>query len=78
MEKINIREARRHFSGLLKKVEEGQEIIITRRNKEVARLVGYQDKRPELPALSDFREKISIKGEPMSKSIIKARDEERY
>ena len=39
MKPIGIVEARRHFSALLERVRRGEETVITRRGKAVARLV---------------------------------------
>ncbi len=44
MAEIGAFEAKTHFSKLLERVEKGEEIVITRRGKRVARLV------PERPA----------------------------
>ena len=41
---INIHEAKTRLSQLLKQVEMGDEIIIARANKPIARLVAYQEK----------------------------------
>ncbi len=38
--KVNIHEAKTHFSKLIEKVEGGEEIIIARGGKPVAKLVG--------------------------------------
>ena len=46
MKTANIAEAKSHFSALLAEVEAGEEVVITRRGKPVARLV------PELAATS--------------------------
>ena len=40
---INIHEAKTRLSQLLQQVEEGDEIIISRANKPIARLVAYQE-----------------------------------
>jgi prevent-host-death family protein len=39
MKTANIAEAKAHFSALLAEVEAGEEVIITRRGKPVARIV---------------------------------------
>ena len=39
MGEVNIREAKAHFSKLLRRVEAGEEIVISRAGKPVARLV---------------------------------------
>jgi len=41
---VNIHEAKTNLSKLLKKVKEGQEIIIAKAGNPVARLVPYTDK----------------------------------
>ncbi len=41
---VNIHEAKTNLSQLLKRVDEGQEIIIARAGKPVARLVAYAHK----------------------------------
>lgn len=75
---INVKEARTQFSSLLDAVNEGDEVVILRRHKEVARLVPPRKVAKVLPDLKAFRETIRIKGEPLSSMIIKGRQEERY
>lgn len=41
---INIHEAKTRLSQLLQQVEDGDEIIISRANKPIARLVAYHEK----------------------------------
>ncbi len=41
---VNVHEAKTNLSKLLNQVSEGQEIIIARSGKPVARLVAYRDK----------------------------------
>lgn len=76
--KINAKEARSKFSSLLDKVKEGDEVIIMRRHKQVARLVSPRKEKKSLPDLKAFRRSIRIKGESLSGIIIKERREERY
>lgn len=45
----NIHEAKRDFSKLISRVEEGEEIIIDRRNKPVAKLSATTDVTDERP-----------------------------
>ena len=45
---VNIHEAKTHFSQLLARVAEGEEVIIGRAGKPVARLVPY-DEEKKLP-----------------------------
>lgn len=46
MTTVNVREAKTHLSRLLARVEAGEEIVIARRGKPVARLVAHQASRP--------------------------------
>lgn len=45
MQEVNIREANQHFSQYIKAVESGEEIIITRRGRPVAKIVGVKPTR---------------------------------
>lgn len=54
---VNIHEAKTHFSRLLKRVETGNEVIIAKAGKPIARLIPFSQpgKRPlGLDAGSDF------------------------
>jgi prevent-host-death family protein len=47
---VNIHEAKTHLSRLLERVEAGEEVVIGRAGKPVARLVPYrQDQEPRTP-----------------------------
>lgn len=49
-ETVNIHEAKTHLSRLIDKVEAGEEIVIARAGRPVARLVTYRKTaRPRLP-----------------------------
>ena len=75
---ISAKEARGKLSALLKKVEKGDEIVVVRRGKQVARLVPFQKKEKHLPKLKEFRASIKIKGKPLSAAISHSREEARY
>ena len=77
MLEINVREARSNLSSLLDKVEAGEEIIIKRRGKSVAKIISHHNDA-KLPTLKEFRSSIKIHGKPMSESVVDARKEERY
>ena len=77
MLEVNVKEARSKLSQLLDKVEQGQDILLTRRGKKVARLVSpVQDCR--LPSLKKFRQTITAPGKGLSSTVRATRDEERY
>jgi prevent-host-death family protein len=78
MIEVNSKKARGKFSSLLNKVEEGEEVVISRRGRKVARMVSLRESPKRLPSLNDFRAKVKISGKPLSGIVIQSRDEERY
>ncbi len=46
MTQVNIHEAKTHFSKLIKKVINGEEVIIAKGNKPVAKLVSFKTAKP--------------------------------
>ncbi|NWF56377.1 MAG: type II toxin-antitoxin system prevent-host-death family antitoxin [Syntrophaceae bacterium] len=75
---ISVKEARSKFKFLLDQVEGGNEVVIRRRGKEVARLVPPKGEGKRLPSLERFRSSIKMKGEPLSEIVKKERGEGRY
>ena len=75
---INAKQARAKLSSLLKRVEEGGEVVLLRRGKKIARLVPVERKQERLPILKDFRASIRIKGEPLSMDVMRGREKERF
>lgn len=78
MTELSTKKARSELSALLKRVERGEEVIISRRGKQVARIVPMKSAPKRLPSLDKFRKEISIHGEPMSQTVLRNRQEERY
>lgn len=77
MVEVNVKDARSQLSTLLDRVEQGEEVIITRRGKKVARMIQPQTTQ-SLPSLKDFRASLKVRGKPMSQTVIDARNEGRY
>jgi len=75
---IEVKEARSKFNSLPDRVQEGDEIVIRRRGKEVARSVPPKGEGKRLPALKKFRSTIKMKGEPLSEVVRKERGRARY
>jgi prevent-host-death family protein len=72
--KINIHEAKTHFSRLLTRVCEGEEVIIAKAGKPVARLVPI-GKRPKQRTSGSAKNKVVIGkdfGKPLPASVLKA------
>ena len=78
MLEISAKEARSNLSSILDKVEKGEEIVITRRGKRIARITSVDEKPVPLKSLIKFRAKINIEGKPLSQTVINQREEERY
>jgi len=78
MQQINVKELRSNLSSLLERVERGEEIIITRHGKKIARLISVRQPAATLPSLDEFRSTIKVTGEPLSKIVIAARKRERH
>lgn len=77
MVEVNVKDARSQLSALLDRVEKGEEIIIKRRGKSVAKMVPLGNVS-NLPSLKDFRASLKVRGKPLSQTVIDARKEERY
>lgn len=77
MGEINVKDARGKLSALLDRVGKGEEIIIKRRGKRVAKIVPPMN-ASHLPSLKDFRASLKVRGKPLSQTVIDARKEERY
>ena len=75
---VNVKEARDKISKLLDRTLKGEEILILRRGKKVARLVPATNEEKRLPDLSNFRASIKIKGDSLSRTVIDDRNTERY
>jgi len=77
MLEVNVREARRQLASLLDAVEAGDEVVITRRGKRVARLLPPEPPPRQFPDLSEFRKRITSRGESLYETLMRMRDEER-
>ncbi len=77
---ITSRQARQQFRELLDNALNGQVVSITRRGREVARLVPPEvANNGALPDLSGFRKRMKsrVKGKTLCQTVIEMRDEER-
>lgn len=78
MKKVQVNEVREKLAKYLSEAERGEEIIITKHSKPIARLMPIESKKSEFSDLSEFREKITVKGKSMSEEISEMRRKERY
>ena len=78
MKTVSVAEARSRLKALLDEVSSGQQVSVVRRGQEVARLVPPSQKKRRLPALGSFRASIRVTGEPVSRTVARARRDARY
>ena len=76
MIKTGIKETRKRLSEYINMVQKGEEIIITRRDEPVAKLVSIGKTRlKNLKTHKGLRSAIRPKGKPLSKIVIESREE---
>jgi prevent-host-death family protein len=74
MKHIGIKQARQELPDLIDRAEAGEEIMITRQGKPVAKLIAAPKKLKALPSLAHFRRQIGRTGTLAVKSLRKERD----
>lgn len=74
---VNVKELREQLARYIAQAEAGEEIVITRRGKAVARLAPPERTAPEFPDLSELRASIKLKGEGPLAALLQLRDEAR-
>ena len=76
MTEVSLAEAKAHLSELLDRVERGEEVVITRRGKPVARVSGIRRRRQpiDLAALEAFRASLPFQEKPSVEIIREMRD----
>jgi len=57
---VNVHEAKTHLSALLELVEKGEDVIIARAGRPIAKLTGYVPPPPSARTLGTMRSKIWI------------------
>ena len=74
---VNLAHAKAQLSELLGRVQAGQEVIITRRGKPVARMCAVIGARKPLPlkGLAEFRSTIAMSSRPSVELLRELRDE---
>lgn len=72
---VSLAEAKAHLSEMLDRVEAGEELVITRRGKPVARILPVQGKPTPLQSLAAFRAQLPKVGKSSVELIREMRDE---
>jgi len=81
MKTATVRDVQHHFRKVLAWVENGEEVLVTRRNKTVARLVPSGSESPAAVPLPDFAARARAvwgtrpKGGALSKAVLAEREE---
>lgn len=74
MKHVGIKQARQELPDLIDRAEAGEEVIITRQGKPVAKLIAAPKIFKPLPSLADFRGRIRKLGTPSAQLIREERD----
>ena len=78
MAEVSVKDARENFRAYLDRAEAGEEIIILRRGKEVARIVPPRREPTIFPDLTEHRKSIRLQGERPLEALLKLREETRH
>jgi prevent-host-death family protein len=74
VKQVGIRQARQELPDLIDRAEAGEEIVITRQGRPVAKLVAAPKHPKPLPSLADFRGKLGRPGSPALNLVREERD----
>ncbi|MDR9415097.1 MAG: type II toxin-antitoxin system prevent-host-death family antitoxin [Gracilimonas sp.] len=78
MKKVPVNKVREQLAKYLTEAERGEEVIITKHNKPIAKLVNYEEpKRPKFPDMEKFRKSLDVKGSVLD-TLLETRNEERF
>lgn len=76
MIKSGVRQVRQNLTEYLRRVQQGEEIIITKRDEPIAKLVPIPKKKARpMGSHKSLRERIAAKGEPLSQVVSEQREE---
>lgn len=75
---VNVAEAKAKLSELLKRVEGGENVTITRRGRPVAVLSQAAKVHQPLPSRAEFRASVKRTGPSVLEELRRMRDESRY
>ena len=78
MQTVSLADAKAHLSHLIELVEAGEEIIITKRGKAVARIVANIPPAQQLPALAELRARQTSQPVAAGEFIRAMRQSDRY
>ncbi len=74
METATVGEIQKNFAAVIKKIKSGEEIIVTKRGKPVAKICAL-DAAKDITWPDFFEESLEIKGKPISDIVVESRKE---
>jgi prevent-host-death family protein len=74
MKQVGIKQARQELPDLIDRAEAGEEVIITRQGKPVAKLVPAPRAMKPLPSLAEFRRGAGRPGTPAAQLVREERN----
>jgi prevent-host-death family protein len=74
MKQVGIKQARQELPDLIDRAEAGEEVIITRQGKPVAKLVSAPRALKPLPSLAEFRRGAGRLGTPAAQLVREERN----
>jgi prevent-host-death family protein len=74
METTTVGEIQKNFAEVLRKIKSGEEIIVTKRGKPVAKITALGAKR-DIDWPDFFEECIEIEGKPLSEIVTEGRED---
>lgn len=78
MIRAGVKEVRQNLTEYLRRVQRGEEIVVTKRDEPIARLVPFLRKKTKrLESHKSLRQHIAAKGAPLSE-IVSSQREERF
>lgn len=74
MENATVGEIQKNFAGILKRIKGGEEVMVIKRGKPVAKITALGPKE-KIDWPDFYKEAVEIKGESLSKVVIKGRED---
>jgi prevent-host-death family protein len=78
--RVPVEELQSRLGDWLRRVEEGEPIVITRKGRDVAQIKAVKEvaREDSLPSLEEWRASVTVSGEDLSETVRQQRTEERY
>jgi len=77
MVRVPVEQLAANLKALLEQVAQGEEVILLDQNRAIARLVPLQTREQWLASTRHFRDSLQLQGEPLSTTVVCARQGER-